>query len=429
MNILIVGVSGFIGNHLYHALLEQGHHLKGCSRNSVSGINWKAFSFQQADEIWEQLLDDVDLVFNAAGIYLESENTTFNDVHNNGPIKLFEVCNKKQIRVIQISAIGAEQQHPVCEFLNSKRKADQFLLKSDIPQVVLYPGIVLGEGGKSTQQLSLLARQYIRLLVFSRKQKLPLVSIYQLTELIVNIINNWPDKNLCKVVIAKPESTESLLRNLRRWMNLNKNTGFEIYLPITFVSLIFKIYPGFSLGVFNRHSIEMLKKYSQAKELQIKIEQSSGEQMYRAIADKTASESLLRSKASGAFIKSGKLTSLFYFNLLTLSFIWIMSGISSLVNIEQSRELINWLGFNVHSGDILILAASIADILLGIGLWFLRFRSLVIYMQIGLMIIYSIIISLYMPLYWLHPFAPLIKNIAMLVLSLYLLMEEKKAYV
>jgi nucleoside-diphosphate-sugar epimerase len=38
MNILIVGVSGFIGRHLYHVLGQHGHHLTGCSRHEVPEI-------------------------------------------------------------------------------------------------------------------------------------------------------------------------------------------------------------------------------------------------------------------------------------------------------------------------------------------------------------------------------------------------------
>lgn len=425
MNILIIGVSGFIGNHLYHALSQHGHHLSGCSRHKVAGINWQSFEFGQSVKKWQLLLKNIDVVINAAGIYEESASAGFTAVHDEGPKRLFELCIKQRTRVIQISAIGAEKENPPSDFLKSKRNADQFLLKQSLPgqfvsssnisQVVLYPGIVLGEAGKSAQQLSLLARQNIRPFVFGRNKKLPLISIDQLTEYIISILNNWPKENLTQVLLAKEETMESLIQNLRGWMNLGEKSACNIYLPQSIINLGFKIFPGLSIGAFNRESVEMLEGYTL----------DSDSKIYFPISNTTASESLIKNKATDDFIKNRKLTLLFYLNLITLSLIWIMSGVSSLVNFEQSLELISFLDVDRVFGDVLIITASIADILLGVLLWFSSLRRWVIYIQIMVMLVYSFIISMFLPMYWLHPFAPVIKNLAMLILALYLLVEER----
>ncbi len=420
MNILIVGVSGFIGQSLYHALSQSGHSVIGCSRHEVADINWKKFDFKQNQDKWQQQLQDIDLVINAAGIFQQSSQLIasgegFSQVHELGPKILFDACRNCNIKVIQISAIGAEQDNPVTDFLQSKRNADQCLLKNDLPNVVLYPGIVLGEQGRSTQQLSLLASLHCIPLVFGRQKNLPLISIYQLSEFIIELINNWPETSLARVLIAKPETMENLLTDLRHWMNLGK--GCFLVVPKQLTRLVFYFFPKLSIGAFNKQSIIMLDNYSN------KIIPISN------FSQESASESLLKNSATKHFKKDIQIKKLFYINLFVLGLIWIVSGLSSMINIEQSRELISLIGINGNLGDVIISIAASGDILLGLflwaGLWYPRLRKLIIYTQIGVMIIYSIILSIMIPIFWLHPFAPIVKNLAILILAMYLLVEEK----
>ncbi|MNV93557.1 hypothetical protein D3C71_1882650 [compost metagenome] len=45
-------------------------------------------------------------------------------------------------------------------------------------------------------------------------------------------------------------------------------------------------------------------------------------------------------------------------------------------------------------------------------------------MQIGLILVYSLIISLWLPEFWAHPYGPMIKNLPMLALTTLLLWLE-----
>ena len=410
MNILIAGVSGFIGRHIYDALIHKGHHVIGCSRHEVANINWQKLDFNQSTEDWQQQLSNIDIVINAVGIYQQSASQSFSLVHDMGPRKLFAACEKLAVKVIQISAIGAEQEHPVTEFLRSKRNADQVLLESDVPNVVLYPGIVLGEEGRSTRQLSVLARLVCMPLVFGRNKALPMISIDQLTQRVVEIVQKWPTSKRAQVVVAKPETMEVLLNNLRHWMGLSK--GRFIAVPKSLITFMFWLFPALSVGAFNKQSIDMLSSYSEAE--------------YEPVSDETASASLLKNRVSTRFNKAMRLRFLFYINLMVLSLIWIASGLVSLINFEQSREIIALMGVNGPFGDALIVVASIGDILLGVLLCVPTLRRWVIIIQISAIVIYSLIITIFVPLFWLHPFAPVIKNGAMIVLALYLLIEEKE---
>jgi len=410
MTILILGVSGFIGRYLYDDLTQQGHHVIGSSRAKVSRINWQHFDFKQNEAIWRTQLLGIDLVINATGIFQQSRSQLFSHVHDLGPKKLFTLCQTLDIKLIQISAIGAEQEKPVTEFLASKRRADHVILSGKQANIVLYPGIVLGEQGKSTQQLSLLARLFCTPMALEKSTILPMISIEQLSEHIQFLIKNWPSSSYAKVMVAQPETIELLLGNLRRWMGLKH--GYFIWLPKQFLSFLFALFPRISIGVFNKQSINMLSAYSSTS--------------YQPVTTETASHSLLKDSASTEFNKKTQLNMLFYFNLMTLSIIWIMSGLSSLISIDTSRDLISSLHMDIKWGELFIFTAAIGDIILGVLLFFPKFRAWVIKLQIAVIITYSLIISLFIPEFWLHPFAPIIKNMAMIVLALYLFIEERE---
>ena len=131
-------------------------------------------------------------------------------------------------------------------------------------------------------------------------------------------------------------------------------------------------------------------------------------------------------KASPQFIKDMKLRVLFYINLVVLGVIWVVSGLSSIINISESRELIAMIGLKGSVGDAFIYSAAIGDILLGLLLWVPQIRQRIIFVQITVMVTYTIIITAFAPVFWLHPFAPIVKNLAMLMMSLYLLAENRE---
>ena len=303
MNILIVGVSGFIGRYLYDALTQKQHNVIGCSRHRVPHINWQILDFNKSSEDWNRQLNNIKLVINASGIFQQSSSQSFSLVHDIGPKNLFTACKNKNIKVIQISAIGAEQEHPVTEFLQSKRNADQALLSGDNNNIVLYPGVVLGEQGKSTQQLSLLARIFIVPLVFGKNKILPLISIEQLTQHIIALIHDWPEEKQAKIIVAKPETMEQLLNNLRSWMGLGK--GYYFAVPKSLVKLLFFLFPSLSVGTFNKQSLKMFESYSNKQ--------------YTPLTSETASESILKNHSSNTLNQTIKLKLLFYINLVTLS--------------------------------------------------------------------------------------------------------------
>lgn len=110
----------------------------------------------------------------------------------------------------------------------------------------------------------------------------------------------------------------------------------------------------------------------------------------------------------------------------TLAAIWLVTGVLSLGIFPQrvSLELLAQVGFRADVALVALYGSASLDILLGILT--LARPSAMLWRSQGMMVIaYSVIIAIYLPEYWLHPFGPLLKNLPILML-LWLLHEYER---
>ena len=111
-----------------------------------------------------------------------------------------------------------------------------------------------------------------------------------------------------------------------------------------------------------------------------------------------------------------------YYLYLSLAFLWLYSGIVPVLFAQQqSLTMLSQLGIGEAWQMPVFLLASILDIIFGL-LILTRYRTYAWLWLVQLMVIisYSVIVGLGLPENWLHPFAPLIKNIPIMALLLYL---------
>ncbi len=386
MNILILGATGFIGNSVFQSLVTD-HTITIASRSPIDGYNrWVQIDF--VEEInWDIILDGIDLVINAIGI-IEGD---FDTIQTKVPLILYDSCKRKQIKVIHISAIGAEMKNPPSQFLRSKKVTDDFLLRYE-NAIVVYPGIVLGRRGKSSQFFAEIA-QFPVIPLFDNKP-IPMVHINQLTSLVKDIVEDFSKYHNQVFAVSKSESLKDLFTALK-----GKKAWF-IKVPEFMMKTLFFVFPKSSLGIFNKDTFKLFKVLSLN---------------YYESNFKEKATVFINSKNT---IKSDYFPQLFA--LLSISFIWIWSGISSLISWEESYKLTSELGTDHKLTAFLIYMGSVIDILLGVAIFFMKYRKKVIVVQVFVMLIYMLILSIYSPDYWIHPFGVLAKNIPLLALSYYL---------
>lgn len=102
---------------------------------------------------------------------------------------------------------------------------------------------------------------------------------------------------------------------------------------------------------------------------------------------------------------------------ITLATIWLVTGVLSLgvYPKQDSLDLLARVGFYDAASQTVLYLASAMNIVLGLLTLFLNKRVLWL-LQAMIITFYTLLITLWLPEFWLHPFGPILKNIAVLML-------------
>lgn len=106
----------------------------------------------------------------------------------------------------------------------------------------------------------------------------------------------------------------------------------------------------------------------------------------------------------------------------SLGALWLWSGLQPLLAARQEfLDLLAAVGFQTAFRYPVLLAASLLDVLFGLLCFSRARRRPVLWLaQAATVAGYSAIIALALPQMWLHPFAPLVKNLPIFALMVFL---------
>lgn len=429
MNILLTGATGFIGQHLLRALENENYYVTACSRNPrrLGGRfpNTKLLELDFAQMLdpadWLPHLDNIDAVINAVGIIDESKAQSFANVHAHAPAALFRASEKAGVsRVVQISALGAASNKPA-RYHASKGAADEVLESLSINWFVFKPSIVYGPGAKSMALFRALAAMPVVPLIGDGRQELQPVYIDDLVNAIMLCVReNLPAKQSINAVGPKPVSFASLIEKLGLW--LGKAKVLTMAMPVKLVELFAPMRRLLDEPTLNRESIGMLGQGNTAD--------ASPFSAHLGYAPKDIDQVLQDTLPTQADRWHARL----YFMRPALRFaialVWLWSGwVSAFVYpSESSYQMLDQVGVLQWMAPAILHGASAIDIALGIALLFCWRLRWVVYSQVAIMLIYSLVITIALPEYWAHPFGLMVKNLPLLVATFILLaLEEEKS--
>lgn len=112
----------------------------------------------------------------------------------------------------------------------------------------------------------------------------------------------------------------------------------------------------------------------------------------------------------------------------SIALLWLWSGLQPVLAArETSLQLLHAVGIAPAWQLPLLLAASLLDIAFGL-LCFSRMRRQPLFWlaQLATVGAYSLIIAFRLPENWLHPFAPLLKNLPIAALIFYIYQQTRK---
>ena len=424
MRVLLTGATGFIGRHLHKALLEQGHEVIACSRRHP-GLPCRAFipchfAHDLTPDAWQPRLNGVEAVINAVGIIRQSRSQTFQALHRDAPSALFAACTRAGIsRVIQISALGADDQAETAYHL-SKRTADDYLAQQSLDWLILRPSLVYGPGSASSSLFAGLAALPVTPLIGDGQQPVQPIHIDDLVEAVIGALaRDAPSKQRIDCVGPTPLAFQTWLEGWRRWLGSRPAPAFAVSFGLARTTT--RLCAPFSRLPADADSLQMLQRGNAAPVepfvQAFGFEPQSFEQ-WAALA-----------QASAAERQQARLFFLWPLLRLCLAFMWIWTGLTSAFfhPVEDSYRMLAAVGLSGVALPVGLYGAALLDTLLGLAL-LLNFRlRQVLAVQLTMMLGYSLMLSLCLPGFWLHPFGPVSKNLPLIVATLMLYVREGDA--
>lgn len=412
MNILVTGASGLIGSHLVAALHATGNRVIAASRSKpaeLPDVEWHAINFASmtSADAWLPYLREIDVVVNCVGIIREVHEGDFDLLHYAAPVAIFAACEQLgRPRVIQISALGSKA-NASTGYWRSKGRAEDDLRQRNLTATIIRPSLVYGDQGTSSTLFRSLATLPLLAMPMPYHALVQPIHIDDLTSALCKLICTEEEIS-CELATIGPRamSMAAYLSALRDGMKAAPAKVLELPLPVARIVA----------AIAERHPASALTPES----LIMLTESADGSNT----ADAQAITSLLgyaprdpanftRAEQRYPAVLSWGLPMM----RMTIAALWLITAYVSWFCWPQ-QESMHWLaacGIPAQWQQTSLLAASLTDTAIGLALM-LRYRRWLWPLQCGLVATYTIILTIFLPEFWLHPFGPLSKNIPLLAI-------------
>ncbi|CAO3432166.1 NAD(P)H-binding protein [Azospirillum endophyticum] len=397
-DVLIVGGRGFIGRHLAIALTAAGHRVAIPGRDDIDLVRDSAASL--AGKLKGQAV-----VINAAGLVRGRGADSLEAVHAEGTRRLVRAaCAVGVPRLIHISALGASPDGPT-EYQRTKGLAEVALAGAGgLDWCVLRPSVVIGRGGASTELLSTLAALPWPPRIGPGSWRVQPVVVGDLAELVVRLVAaEGPLPRRIDVTGPEAMTTDTLTAMLRGWLGLAPRRFLPV--PEPFLAAAATIVGRLSNGPLNREVLAMLKAGNTADPAP-----------FAAVLGRwptSVSQALARQPATDADRLQARLHFVRPLLRNSLALLWIVTGLLSfgLYPLAESRTLLGQIGLTGMPADAALFGGAALD--LGLGLLLLAgWRPVAVgSAMLAAMAVFTTIAVGLPAVQWLHPFAPLLKNL------------------
>lgn len=423
MNVLVLGADGFIGRAVVRALAARGiEAVRGVRRSGPApcapATRTVVVDFDEATnpESWRTRLLGIDAVINAVGVFRASART-FERVHGEAPVALFEACTALGVAVVQVSALGAAADADTL-FLRSKNRADEALLGLRTRGVVIQPSLVFGTDGASSKLLLDLAALPVWVLPGGGEAPVQPLHVDDLAEAIAVAALSPHVQGRIAAVGPAAMPLRDYLQCLRRQLGLPR--ARVVAVPMRFMLGLGAVLGDWA-GWADRDTMRMLARGNRA--------------------DPAAFERLLgrRARACECFIAApDRRDTLARIRIghaatalrLALAALWLLSGIVSLglFPIDASLALLHASAVPPAMAPFALYAAAGLDLYLGLRLLLAPRGRRAYGFQLLVIAAYTAVIASTQPAFLLHPFAPIVKNLPIAAALWLLHVRERDAW-
>jgi uncharacterized protein YbjT (DUF2867 family) len=414
--VLLLGASGFIGRRVLRELVGAGYDVVCGVRDATASRECRPiavdFSRDHDEATWLPRLARIDYVINAVGILRESREATFESLHVAAPLALFRACAHAGVkRIVQVSALGADE-HAQSRYHLSKKRADDALAALSTPFVVVQPSLVFGEAGTSTAMFARLAALPVVPVPGDGDQTIQPVHVDDLAQAIVRLLRTSAHDGT-RVAATGPRALtlREYLAILRRAMGLGEARFVRV--PMGLVRVAASLGDKLPGALLDRESLAMLLRGNAAP----------ADTFARVLGrPPRAPEAFFDAAQGRAIANEARLAWLLPLLRYAIAIVWIVTGIVSLgvYPVEESYALLARVGLTGTAAAVALYGAALLDLVFGVGSLVMKHRKWLWRAQMALIAGYTVIISFFLPEYWLHPYGPLTKNLPMLAAILLL---------
>jgi uncharacterized protein YbjT (DUF2867 family) len=424
MNILVTGATGFIASQIVTDLLNAGHSVTCCVRNTSYAKNLfpKAhvlschFEKDISPDRWRPRLAGIDVIINCVGILHHPCKKRTWAIHYDAPKALFTAAVTENVKkIIHLSALGVDT--AIVDYAKSKKAADDYLLTLPIQSFILRPSLVYGRGSSGGTSLFRGLAGGLPWMIpvpGKGKQEFQPIFLNDLSKAVLKLLD-IEDKNGMILNAVGPEKIKlaDMLTKIRAWLGVKKAKIARV--PLTFIrigSWFGSLLPNTAM---NNTSFNMLKQHTITT-----VEEMDRFNKMIGFIPRDFTAGLYSQPSTVQDHWHAKLYLLKPLLQLSIAFIWIFSAICSvfLYPWEGSYELLSQVGVNEYWQPILLYGASALNAILGLAT-LLNYRAQFIgLIQCIVIIIYTTILTLKLPGLWIEPFAPIAKNIPLLAATL-----------
>ena len=427
MRILLTGASGFIGRHLAVALRARGHVVFEAARakprrESLQGMpRGPDFNVDFAHDVepsqWLPRVSGMDAVINTVGIFREQRGQTFQTVHVEAASALFRACVSAGVRrVIQFSALGADAGARTPYHL-SKRRADELLAALPLDWTIVQPSLVFGAEGASAAAFLALGSLPLIPLPGAGEQQLQPVYIEDLAAGVAALLDSAEFRHrIVPFVGPHPISLKRYLADLRCGLGLPK--ARFVHVPVFWIRLAAQSGKLTRSSLLTPDSLQMLLRGNTA---------DPGPLQQLLGREARATSTFIAPNEAPRLRTEAQLFWLLPVLRISIAAVWIVTGIVSfgLFPVQSSYDLLARVGVPAALRPLFLYSAAALDIVLGLAILLARRRRAWWLAQLALIALYTVLITVRMPEFWLHPYGPLSKNLPMLA-GIYLLYRLEK---
>jgi uncharacterized protein YbjT (DUF2867 family) len=420
--VLVLGAYGLIGSEVCRLLTKDGHRVTGLGRDKTTAnsvlpdISWiiRDLSDLCSEDDWLDFLEGFDVVVNCAGALQESYRDDLMVVHSQAIGALVSACKALDVRVVQISSVGASPDAST-PFLRTKAEGDEYLRTSGVQYCIFRPGLVIAPSAYGgTALLRMLASvPFFQPIAYADGQ-VQTVFVEDLALAVLAFVNgDVPSGTECDLVEEQAHSLKELISAHRQWLGFQPARTF-IYFPDWFV--------GFTSSIANFLGRLGWRSPLRSSAMQVMRDGVVGD----AGPWKELTGSHLRSldetfKSISAHVEDrlfARMALLMPLLIGVLSLFWFLSGVIGFYSIESAGQVLVDVGWPREFALMSVAFWAVVDLVLAAAILIRKYAKLACWGMIGVSLFYLLASTLIVPALWLDPLGPMVKVLPSLGLAL-----------